>query len=379
MNMLGKENPGNNLFAVEERQHSPSVFQLEAVLNKKIVDFCYLSNKFFPTDGIIGELQSGLVEGIRNYPSMQSSQQSLASQLTGYSEEEIVVGNGASELIHLLSSKIGQNWLMPFPSYMEYENVLREFGKRVHFFQLRERNSFDVDLEEIESAVKNNNIDGFVLPNPNSPTGRCLEVRQLEELLTILRRLEIVVIDESFIEFASEDRSKIPSLRPFLESWPNLVIMRSLGKDFGVCGLRLGLAATRNQSFLEKLQTGLPIWNISPLAEMFMRICNSRIDEYEDARIKCIRETQALVRGLATIPELKVFETQSNFCLVQIAEGRGKAAELRDFLLSNHGFYVRDCSRKSGLSDRYLRIGANERSMNEALVKAMKEFFSTTA
>src|SRR5438093_5359531 len=233
-----------NVFGSEERQHSPSVFQVaELAGGKNVVDFCYLSNKFFPTREILQRLAEDFEGIVRNYPSMQPEQRRLAGTLTGFAPEQIVVGNGASELIHLVTARLGQRWLMPFPSYMEYENVIRDFDKQIHCFQLQESENFRVNLDRLLSEVSQRRIDALVLPNPNSPTGQKISPEDLLAILTKAPQLNTVVVDESFIEFTSVQRQNIPTLRPFLDRFPQLIIMRSLGKDFGVCGLRLGLMA----------------------------------------------------------------------------------------------------------------------------------------
>ena len=158
------------IFGTEERQHSPSVFQVGAICpGGKAVDFCYLSNKFFPTPEIMDELSRDFAEVVRNYPSMQGEQTELASRLTGYRPKQIIVGNGASELIHLVTARLGTRWLMPYPSYMEYKNVIRDFGKGIHLFQLHEEELFKVNVPGLLKQVEEQGIDAMVLPNPNSP------------------------------------------------------------------------------------------------------------------------------------------------------------------------------------------------------------------
>jgi threonine-phosphate decarboxylase len=366
-----------NVFNSEERQHSPSVFQVaEAAGQAKVVDFCYLSNKFFPTPAIIAKLGDNLEDIVRNYPSMQTEQVELAAALTGFNPQHILVGNGASELIHLVAARLGARWLMPYPSYMEYENVIRDFNKHLHHFQLAEAEDFEVNADRLLRDIEAHQIDALVLPNPNSPTGRQVPVQVLMTILTRCAHLKAIVIDESFIEFTSVGRDGIPTLRGHLAQFPNLVIVRSLGKDFGVCGLRLGLIATANLPVLGEIRRFLPIWNISPLAERFLRLCLQHKDEYELARVKCIHETQSLAKRLAAIPHLKVWDTFSNFVLFKILEPRLSAVQLRDYLLTEHGFYVRDCSRKLGLSDKFVRVGTNLPDENARLVESVKEFFA---
>ncbi|HMJ92178.1 MAG TPA: histidinol-phosphate transaminase [Candidatus Acidoferrum sp.] len=365
------------IFGSEERQHSPSVFQVAASApGGRVVDFCYLSNKFFPTPQIMAQLSENFDEIVRNYPSMLPEQCDLVGQLTGFDPRQILVGNGASELIHLVAARLGTRWLMPAPSYMEYENVIRDFNKELHLFVLTEEENFEPNVDRLLAEIERHQIDAIVFPNPNSPTGRKIP---METLLSILRRttgLQAVVIDESFIEFTSLSRDGIPSLREHLAEFPNLIVVRSLGKDFGVCGLRLGLVATANKSLLDEIRRFIPIWNINPLAERFLRLCIQHRDSYEKARVQCIDETQSLARRLAEIPQLKVFDTFSNFILFKIRDPNVTSVQLRDHLLSAHGLYVRDCSRKLGLGDKFIRVGTNLPAENRRLVDGIKEFFA---
>lgn len=369
-----------SLFKSEERQHSPSVFQVaQAVGRAKVADFCYLSNKFFPTAEIISRLGDDLEDIVRNYPSMQTEQSELAAALTEYEPRDILVGNGASELIHLVTARLGRRWMMPFPSYMEYENVFRDFDKDLQLLQLYERDSFAVDPDRVLQETERLNIDALVLPNPNSPTGQKISREALLEILSKANWLKTVVVDESFIEFTAVDRSEIPTLQSYLQEFPQLIIIRSLGKDFGACGLRLGLVATADQFVLKEIRRFLPIWNINPLAEKFLRLCVEYRADYEKARIRCIQETQSLQNGLSKIPLLKVFPTYSNFILFKILTDRVTSVQLRDYLLNDLGYYVRDCSRKAGLGDKFIRVGTNLPKENATLVEAISTYLTKTA
>jgi histidinol-phosphate/aromatic aminotransferase/cobyric acid decarboxylase-like protein len=366
------------IFKSEERQHSPSVFQVaEALGRDRVVDFCYLSNKFFPTPELIAELGADLEEIVRNYPSMQTEQTELAGALTGFDPQHILVGNGASELIHLVAARLGSRWLMPYPSYMEYENVIRDFNKHLHLFQLLETEDFQVNAGRLLREIETHQIDALVLPNPNSPTGKQVPLDVLMTILTECAHLQAIVIDESFIEFTSVPREGIPTLRAHLAQFPNLVIIRSLGKDFGVCGLRLGLMATANLPLLGEIHRFLPIWNINPLAEKFLRLCLRHREAYERARVQCVQETQSLAQRLGGIAQLKVFATQSNFILFKLLAERVNSVQLRDHLLNELGFYVRDCSRKLGLGDKFVRVGTNLPEDNAGLVDGIRRFLAT--
>jgi len=135
--------------------------------------------------------------------------------------------------------------------------------------------------------------------------------------------------------------------------------------------------ATANQPVLGEIRRFLPIWNINPLAEKFFRLCLQHQADYEKARVRCIEETQSLAKRLAAIPQIKVFDTWSNFILFKILDDRFNSMQIRDHLLSRHGLYVRDCSRKLGLGDRFIRVGTNLPAENARLIEAIQEFFAS--
>ena len=152
--------------------------------------------------------------------------------------------------------------------------------------------------------------------------------------------------------------------------------MRSMGKDYGACGIRIGYVATANAQRLERIRRELPIWNVSPLAERFLQLVIASPDEYEKARVRCIRATQKLYRDLCAIPQLKVFPTRSNFILFKLL-GPQDSTTVRDELLQRHGFYVRDCKNKRGLGSKFIRVGAHIEENNARLVAALREILAS--
>jgi histidinol-phosphate/aromatic aminotransferase/cobyric acid decarboxylase-like protein len=198
----------------------------------------------------------------------------------------------------------------------------------------------------------------------------------LLRLLDACKHFDLILIDESFIEFTEEERTKIPTLLPNLAKYPNLIVMRSMGKDFGACGIRLGYMATSNKARIEQIRRELPIWNVSPLAERFMQLVVNDPGEYEKARIQCIRATQKLYRDLCTIPQIKPYRTWSNFILFKLLSPHN-STYVRDELLKRHGFYVRDCKSKRGLGEKFIRVGAHTEENNARLVAALKDILAS--
>jgi len=366
------------LFEAEERQHAPSVGQVAGDAGwGSIIDFCYLSNKFFPTPEILEMLKEQLPHVIKTYPSMQSRQVELVSQLSGVDERFIAVGNGGSELILVLGRGFGKRYLMPAPSYMEYENVLLDFGKEVLYYPLEEERDFYINVPRLIKTAKEAEADGLIIVNPNTPTGQKTNLADLLVVLDALKHLEIIILDESFIEFTDIDRTKFPSGVPYLERYPNLVVVKSLGKDYGAPGRRSGLAASGNPQRVALMRKQLPIWNVSPLTEYYIELLLKHRSEYECARVRCIHATQQLGRDLAAIDGIKVFPTYSDFILFKLTN-RLTSTYLRDELLNRHGLYVRDCKRKMGLTNKFIRVGTHTEKNNAGLINAIQEIFART-
>jgi threonine-phosphate decarboxylase len=362
-----------SIFDTEERQHAPSVGQVAGAAGwGAITDFCYLSNKFFPTPEILEQLKEQLPHLIKTYPSMQSRQIELVSQLSGVDERYLAVGNGGSELILILGRGFGSRYLMPAPSYMEYENVFLDFGKEVLYFPLEEEREFYLDVPRLIKTAKDARADGLLIVNPNTPTGQKTDLQDLLRILEELKHLEIIIVDESFIEFTDIDRSKFPSVLPYLEKYANLVVLKSLGKDYGAPGLRSGFAASGNLQRVALMRRHLPVWNISPLAEFYHELLLKHRADYERARIRCIEATRQLSRDLAAIAGVKVFPTYSDFILFKLT-GPITSTQVRDRLLAEYGLYVRDCKRKMGLTDKFIRVGTHTEENNARLVRALRE------
>ena len=365
-----------SIFNTEERQHAPSVGELAGEAGwGALVDFCYLSNKFFPTPEILDKLKQQLPYVIKTYPSMQNRQIELVSKVSGVAEQYIAVGNGGSELILILGRGYGKRYLMPAPSYMEYENVFLDFGKEVLYFPLEEDRDFYINVPRLIKTAKESDADSLLIVNPNTPTGQKTNLDDLLHILDALKHFEIIIIDESFIEFTDVDRAKFPSVLPYLERYANLVVLKSLGKDHGAPGLRSGFAASGNPQRVTLLRKNLPIWNISPLTEFYTELLIQHRADYENARQRCIRATQQLCRDLAAIDGIKVFPTYSDFILFKLTNEL-TSGYLRDELLSRHGLYVRDCKRKMGLTDKFIRVGAHTEENNARLVSAIRDVFA---
>lgn len=354
----------------EGTTHSPSVSLLAGgVEAAHLLEFCHPTNPYFPPEEMVNELLFQLPWIMRQYPSENHRLSSLVAHRLEVDSDEVVVGNGASELISIICHGSIERLVVPIPTFSEYTEAPQAAGKKAILFQLPEHREFSLDADELLATVHRSGADSVVLINPHNPTGQLIEPDDLRTLLAELRDLRMVILDESFIEFAGT--SQVPTLVPERSAYENLVIIRSLGKEFGVPGVRLGCLVTADRDLTCRIRQVLPAWNVNGLAELFLELLPKYQAEYEQARIKSIEATQALYKGVSALPGIKTYPTRANFVLAKLTDGM-TSTMLRNALLSRYLIYIRDCANKLGLGDRFVRIASRTTEENVQFVRMLK-------
>ena len=244
-----------------------------------IKDHCYMTNPYFPPREFMESLGERLVELVRAYPSTNWHISSLAAGPLGLTHEEVVVANGASELINAITSRFVNNLAVPVPTFDEFVNRAIAQGKKVSPYQLQ--GDFELDLEGFIQHVRDSRANAALIINPNNPTGTLLSNESVWHLLESLRHLDLVILDESFNDFVSRQPS--PSAMERLLDFPNLIILKSLSKSYGIPGLRLGYAASGNQGMISDLRKDLPIWSINSLAQYFLEEIGEYGEQFSDS------------------------------------------------------------------------------------------------
>jgi histidinol-phosphate/aromatic aminotransferase/cobyric acid decarboxylase-like protein/choline kinase len=360
-----------------QTSHSPSLQSLYQDFEALHVhDFCYLANPFFPTPKFMREIRMKLDLLLRAYPSLNRDIAEKIGVWTGINPERIVVGNGATELIDHLVRLYVSNLTLPIPTFSEYIETAEKHGKVLHTLRGDPENFFRVDPRRLADAARENGSNAVVLINPDNPSAQNLPVEVVRGLLEDLSDLDLVMVDESFSDFASVEPP--PSAVNLCDQYPNLVVVKSLGKIFGLPGLRLGYVVTADRDRAEELRVQLPVWNQNSVAEFFLDRLPAYRKDYEISRVKVVALTQSLREALGGIPGLEAFPSATNFVLVRVTAGL-TSTELRDELLSNHRIYVRDCLNKVGLGDRYVRIACRTEPENEHLLNKLREVLAPHA
>ena len=331
-----------------------------------VKDFCYMTNPFFPPETLLRDMGSRLPELVKGYPSTNWYVSSLLADSLGLTENEIVVGNGASELIDVLINRFVRNLAIPVPTFNEFINRANILGKQVSPFLLS--GQFKLDPEAFVHHVRKTQSNAAVFIRPNNPTGSLISKAELTFLLETLRDLDLVLVDDSFIEFVTAGPDQ-PALNLIFE-FPNLMVLKSLSKNYGIPGLRIGYAASGGGERIRQLRDDLPIWNVNSLAQYFL--CH--YGEYqEEFAVSCLRvreATQQLFNKLLSVPYLCPFPTQGNFVLCWVLYGLS-GAELTSALFEQCNILVNNCSGKEGLEDSYIRIASRTEEDNADLVAAL--------
>jgi threonine-phosphate decarboxylase len=352
-----------------ETSHSPALAELVGYEKAKdIIDFCFIANPYYPTPEMLSDLQHNLPNLIKSYPSSSPlmSQQNLAAVLH-VSPEKLIIGNGATELIVLINTTLIDRVAVPIPTFGEYIEKLRD-QRDAELYPLDAEQRYELRLPEYLDWVRERNLRSALIINPGNPTGQFIPLDQMIDFMHAASDLELVVVDESFIDFAGDP---VPSLIPVAERFSNLLIVRSMSKHCGVPGLRLGYCYSGNLYLLNRLRRFIPTWNLNTLAEYFLSLLPQTDAAYHEARKRLIADIHWLYQALQSIRGIDVYPTGANFVLFKIKTGM-TAGELQSRLLEEHLMYVRDCSNKVGLDDRHIRVASQGREKDARLVEALR-------
>ncbi|WP_034622072.1 pyridoxal phosphate-dependent aminotransferase [Desulfovermiculus halophilus] len=361
--------------------HSPSIHTIAEKLPELEIkiDACFLSNPY-ATDLFTQEMKNDLIKTgdlrkvLEFYPSQNQVIGELLSGCLNVPTEKIFVGNGATEIIQaVIHNFTYRKIIINIPTFSPYYEFVSD-DVQVVYNQLTRDNDFHFDLEEYIRLVEKERPDTIILINPNNPTGGYIDQEDIEYLVDRLSFVDTIVLDESFIHFAFEDDSmELKTAIPLTQKYKNLIIMKSMSKDFGIAGIRAGYAVMDEEKVADLLENGY-LWNLSGLAEYFFRLYADEdfLERYEKVRIRYLMDTQAFFAQLSEVPGLKVYPSKANFVLAEITNGMS-AFEFMSRMLIKHGVYVRDCNDKVGLDGEFVRIASRTKDENAAILQAAQE------
>lgn len=280
-------------------------------------------------------------------------------------EDWVLCGNGATDLMDLLARAASpRRALLPVPAFGEYERSLLGAGCQVERFPLLRADGFRVTRRLLERLTPE--LDWLCLANPNNPTGAAVEPELLQAIVRRCETLGItLVVDESFL--ALSDPEARTDLRPMLSSAPQLILLRSLTKSYGIPGLRLGYALSSNTALLNRLREYGQPWAVSVPAQMAGVAAMSRPDWPERAMEIVRPQRRRLRAGLEELGFL-VFPSCTNYLMFEAPDRPG----LREALLGR-GILIRSCGDFFPLSKCFYRVAVRTSEENAALLRALQE------
>ncbi|MEZ7007402.1 histidinol-phosphate transaminase [Streptomyces sp. AD55] len=353
--------------------HSPSMAALTRANGDGAagpVDFCIPCNPYFPTPAMFEEMASRLREIITYYPSDADTITAELCGLLRLPPQCVAMGNGSTELItwidHLL---VRESLAVPVPTFGRWTDQPAETGKRVDMFPLQEANGFALDLARYAEFLRARGSRVAVICNPNNPDGGFLHRQAVVRFMDAMADLDLVVVDESFLEFA--DAEEEPSVVEEAVLRPNVIVLRSLGKNFGLHGIRFGYLVA-NPSLAGRVRGMLPKWNLNSFAEHVVFMLREHGTEYARSLREVRRDRLEMAGRLAALPGLTVYPSQGNFLFVRLPVG-AEGTVVRDRMLTEHGVLVRECGNKIGSSSRFLRLVVRPRADVHRLVSGLEQ------
>ena len=344
---------GGNLRALSAKSGLPPA---------RILDFSANINPLGPVPSLPAALRNAF-DDILHYPDPENVDlvNAIHRQFR-WPANRIVVGNGASELLHALCRSLGaRRAVIPVPSYSDYAAAAERAGMRVVLVGMSEASGFDVPWKQIGASLRENDL--VILGNPNNPTGRMIDGKVL---IAFVKRHPAAwfILDESFLEFVPGAVSIADRLPP------NAVMLRSMTKFHAIPGLRLGLVVARPR-IISNLRGQLPPWSVNCMAQRAGIVSLADRTHADRTRSMVTRSRRELIAGLRKLAAFRVYESDANFILLRIVKMSLDAFALRNRLL-RQGIAVRNCSNFVGLDAGYIRVAVRTPAENSRLLKALR-------
>lgn len=332
-------------------------------------DFCYLVNPYFPPKRMLEQMKFFYEPLLTQYPSGMNIQKLIAGKMFSLEEDYLLVGNGAAELIDVLGRTLRGKLSISVPAFNEY---IRCFRNCEIIPIAGAENDFQLNTQRLCGIAGQTDILAII--NPDNPSGSFLTFEELAKVLDACREHHTTcIVDESFVDFAVRSIRYTLLKNDILEKYPELIVIKSISKSYGVPGLRLGVLASSNINLIRSLRENLPIWNINSFAEYFLQIVPFYRVDYARACDKIAEQRTLLQKKLSTISYLKAYPSQANYIMCHVT-GKFRAKELATRLISEHDLLIKDLSGKSGFGgEQFIRVAVKNADENDLLYQALKE------
>ena len=337
----------------------------------QLKDYCYLVNPYYPSQRMKEEMRANFDVLLTEYPSGMGVNSLLAGKYFGISQDYVVVGNGAAELIKsYIENHVEGNIGIIYPTFEEYPN--RAIAERIVKY-VPDNADYSYTAQDIQTFFAGKDIKTLLVINPDNPSGNFIPVSDLRSLINWAHERGItLIVDESFVDFTDGFENNSLLHNSILENHNNLVVVKSISKSYGVPGLRLGILASGDKELIARMKKEVAIWNINSFAEFYMQIYGKYEKDYTVACHRFIKERNIFFEELKAVSYLRVIPSQANYFLCEVTD-RYTATELTQLLLQRYNILIKDCGTKSAFAGKqYIRIAIRDRADNSYFVDALK-------
>ena len=368
--------------------HGGNIFQFaheQRIEPYEVIDFSANINPLGPSQRGLAALEAQL-RYISHYPDASNDDVlNTIADTYGMNKNQIVVGNGAAELLYAICRLPGYTGaFVPAPGFSEYKEALEasRIPVRDIYYRPREDDNgkpyFEVPylaLETFSAELKGQ--DGRIivfLGNPNNPDGTLLDKNHIRTLASMLKDANsLLVIDESFIDFVGNDtlQDNEYSMRSLVNEFDNIIVVHSFTKFYAVPGLRIG-AAFSNPHIIDQLNTFIPTWSINTLAQAYTESALNDVDYVKRTKQELREEQHYMYNALDAIAGITVYPPSANFILFHIEQEEVTADSINE-ALKKYNMIVRNCDSYMGLNSQWVRVAIKDHDNNVRLVDTLTD------
>jgi len=257
-----------------------------------------------------------------------------------------------------------------FPTFDEYPNRLSK--EQIVAFR-SERADYSYTVDELMDFFADRDLSLLLLINPDNPSGQFIHRPDLLRLAAWCTARGIrLLVDESFVDFADGFGENTLLDNDLLAAYPEMMVMKSISKSYGVPGLRLGILATADTALIARVKKEVAIWNINSMAEFYMQIFGKYEKDYRRACELFVQERRQFFNELSEVPYLRVIPSQANYFLCEVTS-RFTAAELTQKLIE-HDVLISNCTLKRNMQGgrELIRLAVRDRKDDARIVEILK-------
>ncbi len=339
------------------------------LLPQDILDFSSSVNPLGPSKKALEAAKKAFSQ-IAAYPDSNSNElrQVIAGHFSGLSKSNVVVGNGSTELMYLFAEVFlqkGDKAVMPAPTFGEYESAVRKTGETPKFVKLGK--TFNIEAEAFIRELVDAKL--VFLCTPNNPTSKLIPQETLKSIIeAALEQDTFVFLDEDFLEFVENEKTQ--TMISKISKYPNLFILRSFTKIFGLTGLRVGYGIA-NEEIINVLSCAKIPWNVNCLAQA-AAVAAFKDEEHLRVTRELIKKEKAWLQGeFENFESFKFSVPDANFFFVDIRKSGLTATVIKNKMLKQ-GILIRDCTSFKGLDEFYIRVAVKTHMENQRLIEALK-------